>query len=178
MSHQHPPRSHHDTHHHNEDPDHVSHEGDTDHAGHEHHDHAGHEAHGGHAGHGHGDHGDHVGQFRSLFWIMLVLGIPVVAFNPMFADLLGYQLPDATWVWWVSPILGTIIYFWGGQPFLTGAVSEIRARQPGMMLLIGLAITVAFIASWGATRSEEHTSELQSRGHPVCRLLLEEHIDC
>ena len=82
---------------------------------------------------------------------MLVLGIPVVAFNPMFADLLGYQLPDATWVWWVSPILGTIIYFWGGQPFLTGSVSEIRARQPGMMLLIGLAITVAFLASWGAT---------------------------
>ena len=82
---------------------------------------------------------------------MLVLGIPVVAFNPMFADLLGYQLPDATWVWWVSPILGTIIYFWGGQPFLTGAVSEIRARRPGMMLLIGLAITVAFLASWGAT---------------------------
>lgn len=82
---------------------------------------------------------------------MLVLGIPVVAFNPMFAHLLGYQLPDAAWVWWVSPILGTIIYFWGGQPFLTGAVSEIRARQPGMMLLIGLAITVAFIASWGAT---------------------------
>ena len=82
---------------------------------------------------------------------MLVLGIPVVAFNPMFADLLSYQLPDTAWVWWVSPILGTIIYFWGGQPFLTGAVSEIRSRQPGMMLLIGLAITVAFIASWGAT---------------------------
>lgn len=146
------------------DPDHhAGHDGAMDHDGHEHHDHAsgghgqegqhhaGHEAHGGHAGHGHGDHGDHVGQFRRLFWIMLVLGIPVVAFNPMFADLLGYQLPDATWVWWVSPILGTIIYFWGGQPFLTGAVSEIRARQPGMMLLIGLAITVAFLASWGAT---------------------------
>lgn len=142
---------------------HASHETAMGHGGHEHHEHAsgghgqegqhhaGHEAHGGHAGHGHGDHGDHVGQFRRLFWIMLVLGIPVVAFNPMFADLLGYQLPDATWVWWVSPILGTIIYFWGGQPFLTGAVSEIRARQPGMMLLIGLAITVAALASWGAT---------------------------
>ncbi|MBP3947707.1 cadmium-translocating P-type ATPase [Corynebacterium sp. Marseille-P3884] len=133
------------------------------HDGHEHHEHgagghgqegqhhSGHEMHGGHAGHGHGDHGDHVGQFRRLFWIMLVLAIPVVAFNPMFADLLSYQLPDAAWVWWVSPILGTIIYFWGGRPFLTGAVSEIRSRQPGMMLLIGLAITVAFIASWGAT---------------------------
>src|SRR5699024_7716651 len=142
---------------------HSSHEGTMGHDDHEHHDHAsgghgqegmhhaGHEAHGGHAGHGHGDHGDHVGQFRRLFWIMLVLGIPVVAFNPMFAHLLGYQLPDAAWVWWVSPILGTVMYFWGGQPFLTGAVSEIRARQPGMMLLIGLAITVAFLASWGAT---------------------------
>ncbi|NLW13876.1 MAG: cadmium-translocating P-type ATPase [Trueperella sp.] len=82
---------------------------------------------------------------------MLVFGIPVVAFNPMFADLVGYQLPDATWVWWVSPILGTIMYVWGGQPFLTGAVSEIQARQPGMMLLIALALSVAFIASWGAT---------------------------
>lgn len=113
--------------------------------------HSGHEMHGGHAGHGHGGHGDHVGQFRRLFWIMLVLGIPVVAFDPMFADLLSYQLPDAAWVRWVSPILGTVIYFWGGRPFLAGAVSEIRSRQPGMMLLIGLAITVAFVASWGAT---------------------------
>ena len=82
---------------------------------------------------------------------MLFLAVPVVGFNHMFADLLGYQLPDAAWVWWVSPVLGTIVYIWGGQPFLSGAVSEIRARQPGMMLLIGLAITVAFVASWGAT---------------------------
>ena len=110
--------------------------------------HAGHEDHGGHAGHG-----DHVGQFRRLFWIMLVLAVPVVGFNEMFADLIGYQLPDAGWVWWVSPALGTVIYLWGGRPFLTGAVSEVRARQPGMMLLIGLAITVAFIASWGASLS-------------------------
>ncbi|MFX4271430.1 heavy metal translocating P-type ATPase [Propionibacteriaceae bacterium Y1685] len=82
---------------------------------------------------------------------MLVLAVPVVGFNEMFAELLGYQLPDAGWVWWVSPVLGTVMYVWGGQPFLTGAVAEIRARQPGMMLLIGLAITVAFIASWGAS---------------------------
>jgi P-type Cu2+ transporter len=82
---------------------------------------------------------------------MLILVVPVVGFNHMFAELLGYQLPDAAWVWWVSPVLGTIVYTWGGQPFLSGAVSEIRARQPGMMLLIGLAITVAFVASWGAT---------------------------
>ena len=82
---------------------------------------------------------------------MLVLAIPVVGFNETFAHLIGYQLPDAEWVRWVSPLLGTVIYFWGGRPFLTGAVSEIRSRKPGMMLLIALAITVAFVSSWGAS---------------------------
>ncbi|WP_344070677.1 heavy metal translocating P-type ATPase, partial [Prauserella alba] len=105
--------------------------------------------HGGHAGHG--GHGDHVGQFRRLFWAMLVLAVPVVGFNDMFADLIGYRLPDAAWVWWVSPVLGTVVYFWGGRPFLTGGLGEIRTRTPGMMLLIALAITVAFVASWGAS---------------------------
>ncbi|WP_375538047.1 heavy metal translocating P-type ATPase [Microbacterium sp. SGAir0570] len=98
----------------------------------------------------HGGHGDHVGQFRRLFWIMLILAVPVVGFSMMFSMLLGYPLPDAAWVGWVSPVLGTVMYVWGGAPFLTGAVSEIRARRPGMMLLIALAITVAFVASWGA----------------------------
>ncbi len=65
--------------------------------------------------------------------------------------LLGYHLPDAGWVAWISPLLGTVMYVWGGRPFLTGAVSEIRSRKPGMMLLIALAITVAFLASWGAS---------------------------
>ncbi|GAA1080581.1 heavy metal translocating P-type ATPase [Nocardiopsis metallicus] len=110
------------------------------------------EEHTGHHDHAaHNGHSDHVGQFRRLFWIMLALALPVVGFNEMFAHLVGYQLPDAVWVWWISPILGTLVYFWGGQPFLVGAVSEIRSRNPGMMLLIGLAITVAFIASWGAS---------------------------
>lgn len=82
---------------------------------------------------------------------MLVLAIPVVGFNETFAHLIGYQLPDAEWVRWISPLLGTVIYFWGGRPFLTGSVSEIRSRKPGMMLLIALAITVAFVSSWGAS---------------------------
>jgi Cu2+-exporting ATPase len=116
---------------------------------------AGHAGHGHPAGHdsheGHGGHGDHVTVFRRLFWIMLVLAVPVVGLSPMFAMILGYPLPDLPLIGWVSPILGTVMYVWGGRPFLTGAVGEIRARQPGMMLLIGLAITVAFIASWGAT---------------------------
>lgn len=99
----------------------------------------------------HAGHGDHVGPFRRLFWIMLVLAFPVVAFSDMFAGLVGYQLPDTAWVGWVSPVLGTVIYFWGGSPFLIGAISELRTRKPGMMLLIGMAISVAFIASMGAS---------------------------
>ncbi len=109
-----------------------------------HDDHAGHTGHGGHAGHG-----DHVAMFRRLFWVMLALAVPVVAADMMFADLIGYTVP--TGLQWVSPALGTVMFFWGGRPFLTGAVSEIRSRQPGMMLLIALAITVAFAASWGST---------------------------
>ena len=106
----------------------------------------------GHGSH-HGEHGDHVAQFRQLFWLMLALGVPVIAFNDMFATIIGYQLPDRAWVSAVSPVLGTIMYFWGGRPFLAGAADEIRSRKPGMMLLIGLAITVAFVASWGSSLS-------------------------
>ena len=101
--------------------------------------------------HSHTGHGDHVAQFRKLFVIMLVIAVPVVAADAMFADLIGYTLPDNIVVQWISPVLGTVMYFWGGKPFLTGGVSEIRARQPGMMLLIALAITVAFFASWAAS---------------------------
>ncbi|MGK2855104.1 MAG: heavy metal translocating P-type ATPase [Microbacteriaceae bacterium] len=116
-------------------------------------DHAGHAAAGGHAGQGgHAGHGaDHVARFRRLFWINLLLAIPVIVFSSMFAMLLGYPLPDFPGVTWISPVIGTVMYFWGGWPFLTGAISELRTRSPGMMLLIGLAITVAFLASWGAS---------------------------
>ncbi|WP_441791150.1 heavy metal translocating P-type ATPase [Leifsonia sp. YAF41] len=107
--------------------------------------------HGGMDHSGHGGHGDHVGQFRRLFWIMLVLAIPVVLFSGMFASIIGYSLPDSAFFTWISPVLGTVMYFWGGRPFLTGAVSELKALKPGMMLLIALAITVAFLASWGAS---------------------------
>ena len=105
--------------------------------------------HGGHGDHNGHDHGDHVARFRRLFWVMLVVAAPVVAFSPMFASLLGYAVPSGAT--WVSPLLGTVMYVWGGAPFLTGAVSEFKARAPGMMLLIGMAITVAFLASWGAS---------------------------
>ena len=100
---------------------------------------------------GHGGHGDHVAQFRKLFWINLIIAIPVVLFSAMFAMLVGYDIPDFFLAQWIAPVLGTVMYAVGGRPFLTGAVSEIRSRKPGMMLLIGLAITVAFLASWGAS---------------------------
>ena len=109
-----------------------------------------HDAHDGHSGHS-GRDGDHAAQFRRLFWFMLVLTVPTVAFSGMFADLLGYQLPDVPGVRWVAPVLGTVMYAWGGRPFLSGAIGEIRSRRPGMMLLISLAITVAFVSSWGAS---------------------------
>jgi P-type Cu2+ transporter len=99
----------------------------------------------------HDAHGDHVAQFRRLFWLTLVLAIPVVALSPMVAELLGYEVPATGWTTWVPPVLGTVVYLWGGRPFLAGAVAELRARTPGMMLLIGLAITVAFAASLGAS---------------------------
>ncbi|BBZ16029.1 copper-translocating P-type ATPase [Mycolicibacterium gadium] len=92
-----------------------------------------------------------MGQFRKLFWINLIIAIPVVAFSTMFAMLLGYDIPDFPGTRWIAPLLGTVMYVVGGRPFLTGAVSEIRSRKPAMMLLIGLAITVAFLASWGAS---------------------------
>lgn len=141
--------------------DHTGHGVDlhNGHAGHGADAHAGHDAHaessGGHdahAGHGgHGDHGDHVAIFRRLFWWMLVLTVPTVLLSGMFASIVGYSLPDWPWLPWVSPVLGTVIYVVGGRPFLTGAVDELKARKPGMMLLIGLAITVAFLASWASS---------------------------
>ncbi|MDX5961982.1 copper-translocating P-type ATPase [Rhodococcus opacus] len=113
------------------------------------HDHGGHDHGGGRDKHkGHGAHGE---VFRRKFWLSLALSVPVVIFSHMFADLLGYTMPEFPGVMWIAPVLGTVIFFYGGMPFLTGAWSELQARQPGMMLLIGMAISVAFIASWITT---------------------------
>lgn len=111
--------------------------------------HHGHDSHDEHSGHGgHGGHGDHAAMFKSKFWLSLALSIPVVFFSPMFADFLGYTLPEFPGAEWIAPVLGTVIYIYGGMPFLTGGWSELKSRQPGMMLLIAMAITVAFVASW------------------------------
>lgn len=107
---------------------------------------ADHEAHGPRGGHD-----AHIARFRRLFWVSLVLSIPVVLLSPMFARFLGYPLPDVPGLSLVPPVLGTVIFLYGGQPFLTGAWSELRSRRPGMMLLIAMAISVGFAASWAAT---------------------------
>ena len=106
-----------------------------------------HQDHGHHASHPGGSHEHHHGEeFRRRFWISLALAIPVIAFSPMIRDWLG--LPGVTGIQEaVAPMFGTLVFFYGGRPFLTGAASELRARRPGMMTLIGLAISVAFVAS-------------------------------
>jgi Cu2+-exporting ATPase len=89
--------------------------------------------------------------FRDRFWWSLVLTLPVIFFSDMVQEWFGYTAPTFPGSNWISPILGTVIFVYGGAPFLKGAVSEMRDRQPGMMLLIGMAITVAFVASAATT---------------------------
>jgi Cu2+-exporting ATPase len=106
-----------------------------------------HGAHAEHAGHaGHGGHGDHAEVFRRRFWICLILTGPVVVTSHMIQEWFGYHL-SFPGVALVGPVLGTVIFAWGGWPFLAGGAQEVRARQPGMMLLIAMAITVAYVAS-------------------------------
>ena len=105
-----------------------------------------------HQVHSHGQHAGHsTAMFKHRFWWSLVLSIPVVVFSPMVAHLLGYHVPQFPGSAWIAPVLGTVIFAYGGTPFLKGGVAELRSRQPGMMLLISLAITVAFVASWVTT---------------------------
>jgi P-type Cu2+ transporter len=132
--------------------DHVAEVGHAQHTG-GHGDHARHEGHAEHGGgHGaHGGHGDHAAQFKDRFWFSLALAVPVVFFSEMFADLLGYMPPEFPGSSLIAPVLGTVIFVYGGQPFLTGGWSELKSRAPGMMLLISMAITVAFVASWVTT---------------------------
>ncbi|MFF2030961.1 copper-translocating P-type ATPase [Arthrobacter sp. NPDC058192] len=102
-----------------------------------------------HMVHSHGQHAGHsVAMFRDRFWLTLALAVPVVFFSPMFAELLGYEPPAFPGSAWVPPVFGTVIFLYGGRPFLQGGVNELRTRQPGMMLLIAMAISVAFVASW------------------------------
>jgi Cu2+-exporting ATPase len=105
----------------------------------------GHDAHGAHGDHA--GHGDHAAMFRRRFWINLALFVPIVLYSEMVQEWLGFSMPAFPGSDLIGPVLGTVVFLYGGWPFLTGGVAEARARQPGMMLLIGLAIVVAFGAS-------------------------------
>jgi P-type Cu2+ transporter len=100
---------------------------------------AGHGGPGKHAGH-------HVEMFRRRFWWSLLLTVPLVVTSHMVMDWFGYEL-DFYGLDWVGPVLGTVVFVWGGWPFLIGGVREAKEREPGMMLLIAMAITVAYGAS-------------------------------
>ena len=103
------------------------------------HDHSGHH----HEGH---DHNAMINDFKKRLWICLVLTVPVLLFSPMLQDLVGFSI-NFVGMTYVSVALATIIYVYGGWPFLKGLVSELKAGGPGMMTLIAIAISVAWVYS-------------------------------
>ncbi|MFB6155951.1 MAG: heavy metal translocating P-type ATPase, partial [Haloferacaceae archaeon] len=130
--------------------------------GHEGHEegHEGHEE--GHEGHegDHGAHTDHSGHeqmFRRRFWVSLVLSLPVVYFSEFVQGALGYTAPTFPGSVWITPVLSVGIFAYGGVPFLSMARVELENREPAMMTLISLAITVAFVYSIGSVFVEGTT---------------------
>jgi Cu2+-exporting ATPase len=132
--------------------EHMHHEEGAVHEHHEHEkdmEHGSHTGHGSHQGHDHSAHHAHmVADFRKRFFISLAITIPVLALSPMIQQFLGLadklRFPGDTYVLFA---LSSIIFFYGGWPFLKGLVDEVRKKRPGMMTLIGLAITVAYVYS-------------------------------
>ena len=110
-----------------------------------------------HAGHAsmtlgaHADHDRHAGHsvamFRDRFWLSLLLTLPVLVWSGDLQEWLGYRAPSFPGSELIPPVLGTIVFVYGGLVFLRGGRDELRDRQPGMMTLISLAISVAFITS-------------------------------
>ncbi|MDQ4075462.1 MAG: heavy metal translocating P-type ATPase [Chloroflexota bacterium] len=85
--------------------------------------------------------------FRERFWVSLLLSIPVLLYSPMLQDWLDFTMPAFPGSEWIGPLFSIIIFIYGGLPFLEMAVPELQSRQPGMMTLISLAISVAFVYS-------------------------------
>jgi Cu2+-exporting ATPase len=88
--------------------------------------------------------------FRRRFWGSLVLSIPVIFFSEFVQDVFGYAAPTFPGSAWITPALSVIIFAYGGLPFLSMARTELANREPGMMMLISLAISVAFVYSIGS----------------------------
>ncbi|HEU4995576.1 MAG TPA: copper-translocating P-type ATPase [Gemmatimonadaceae bacterium] len=109
--------------------------------------HAGHDAHAGHDKHA----GHSVAMFREKFWITLLLTVPTLVWGHMLQRAFGYSAPVFPGARWIPPIFGTAVFAYGGWPFIQGAARELRGRLPGMMTLIALAISVAFVFSVAVT---------------------------
>ncbi|HST58471.1 MAG TPA: HAD-IC family P-type ATPase, partial [Longimicrobium sp.] len=111
------------------------------------------DAHRGHGGHeGHDKHAGHsVEMFRRKFWLTLALTIPTVLWGHMLMSLTGWHAPAFPGSQWIAPVFGTAAFLYGGIVFLQGALGELKDRLPGMMTLISLAITVAFVFSAAVT---------------------------
>ncbi len=109
-------------------------------SGHKNHEHNSHT----HEGHDHTSHHHHmIKDFRKRFWISLIITLPILVLSPFIQDILGYNL-EFYFSKYLLFGLSTIIFFYGGWPFITGLLDEIRSKKPGMMTLIAVAITVAF----------------------------------
>ncbi len=106
-----------------------------------------HQKHESHQGHGSHNHSSHhammIKDFKKRFWISLAVTLPILVLSPMIQGLLGYSL-TFTFSAYVLFVLSAFVYFYGGWPFLKGLVDELKKKQPGMMTLIAVAITVAF----------------------------------
>lgn len=98
----------------------------------------------------HTDHSGHEQLFRQRFWVCLLLSIPVLVYSEMLQMWFGFTAPVFPGSGWIGTILAVVIFVYGGLPFLQMALPEIRQRKPGMMTLISLAISVAFIYSLAA----------------------------
>ncbi len=139
----------HEAHAHHHEEHHAHHQpaapATTEEHAHHHHEHG--EAEGGH--HGHHDHHAHmVADFRKRFWISLLLTIPILLLSPMIQEFLGLgTIFQFTGSLYLTFILSSIVFFYGGYPFLKGIWDELRKGQPGMMTLIALAISVAYFYS-------------------------------
>ncbi|WP_196231838.1 heavy metal translocating P-type ATPase [Staphylococcus delphini] len=122
--------------HHHEQYAHESH----DHQNHMHYEHHGsHQRHNDHAHHHHGN-------FKVKFFVSLIFALPIIILSPMMGVQLPFQFtfPGSDWI---VLILATILFSYGGQPFLTGAKDELATKKPGMMTLVALGISVAYIYS-------------------------------
>ena len=115
-----------------------NHQNHMNHSNHMHHDN--------HASHHHSGHAHHHGNFKVKFFVSLIFAIPIILLSPLMGVNLPFQFtfPGSEWV---VLILSTILFFYGGKPFLSGGKDEIATKKPGMMTLVALGISVAYIYS-------------------------------